>query len=680
LEGLHGDLAKGSQLMHKLGSFHILLVHPPVESPAAPPLAMAQVAGLLAGSDLSLEQYDANLDFFLNHFLTPQRLTGFVDLIEKRGKQGVFDKADAFSTSLFTNLATNSEQWALKIAGVGRSLALLRTEDFYRPESCLTALKDIGDLLDLASLAYYPSRIQWGRFSNPAVQDLSQARSFIEDYETNPFLSLCQGGLASRIARPKPGLIILFVSAPDQVLAALTIARLCKKQRPRLHVALMGNHGLLAGTEGYGDSLLPENDPQALLDLIARLTGLTISGNSTNPDFSGLPMKDYLAPAVVLPFEEPSGFAQNLTPPSRLMAHLVKQEQSLGAKGFLSKDAHLTPASIAKMAGEMAEERPSFCIGLKCALNTSTGTEKLAAAYEAGVRLIQWRDPAGEVKFLTTLLWEASRAGIWNHVVITAEQDNSLAQKLIRFIIENPNIAHSWIQQQQSISPFASPAEQTEKSSVAYTQVAELPGQPLWQRLNEPVYELLYLDRHGIKKVMRWRVRDDGYSVYSLGQNITYHFVKPNELPPGYLDEICRMVEAGGSVGTKWVRYNLERAFLIGYVMEEGMIVGNSSLKYPRSEYVEAVNKQSDLDLTDYLERGYTSVRPEYRGMGIGTTLLEGLTGRVGKKKVFSIISSDNVATQKIALRNKTKQVAAFYSERLGKEIGVWIPAWMIED
>jgi GNAT superfamily N-acetyltransferase len=179
---------------------------------------------------------------------------------------------------------------------------------------------------------------------------------------------------------------------------------------------------------------------------------------------------------------------------------------------------------------------------------------------------------------------------------------------------------------------------------------------------------------------MRWRVRDDGYSVYSLGQNITYYFVKPHELPPGYLDEICRMVEAGGSVGKKWVRYNLERAFLIGYVLEEGVIVGNSSLKHPRLEYVEAVSKQSGLDLTQCLERGYTSVRPEYRGIGIGTKLLEGLTARVGSKKVFSIISADNVATQKIALRNQTKQVATFYSERLGKEIGVWIPAGMIED
>jgi carbamate kinase len=66
--------------------------------------------------------------------------------------------------------------------------------------------------------------------------------------------------------------------------------------------------------------------------------------------------------------------------------------------------------------------------------------------------------------------------------------------------------------------------------------------------------------------------------------------------------------------------------------------------------------------------------------MGIGTKLLEGLTARAGKKKVFSIIGEDNVATQKIALRNQTKKVTTFYSERLGKEMGVWMPAWMLDE
>jgi GNAT superfamily N-acetyltransferase len=472
----------------------------------------------------------------------------------------------------------------------------------------------------------------------------------------------------------------LFVSTPDQVLAALTMARFSKKQRPGLHVALLGNHLLLAGARNYCDSLLPEDNLELLLDLIARLGGRASQRDSAGPYFSGLPLKDYLAPGVVLPLRGAAGSGSALMPSSHLLGVLLEQRRKFSAQGFLSKDDRLTPIYMAELAGEMTGEQPSFCLSLVCTLDASVGPEEMGAAHKAGVRLIQWRDPEGQLESLTKVLWDVSRAGVWNHVTMTAEAEKRLAQGLVFFMAANPNIAHSWIRRQPSTSPFASPAEGPEKTSGTYAQVSKLPGQPFWHRLNDPVHLLLYVNRHGVKKVMRWRVRDDGCSVYSLGQNLTYHFVKPQEVPPGYLNEIFRMVEAGGSVETKWVRYNLERAFLIGYVLEEGVIAGNSCLKRPRQEYVKNVNMQSGLDLSRYLERGYTSVRPEYRGMGIGTKLLEGLTAKVGNKKLFSIIGADNVATQKMALRNQTKQVATFYSKTLGKEIGVWIPAWMLKD
>ena len=123
--------------MSKPNSFHILLVNPPVDSPAIPPWGLAQAAALLSGQGLSLEQYDANLDFFLDYLLTPNRLTDFLDLIKKREKRGGFDEAGSKTASsiasLLADLAANPEQWTRKIADVGRSVELLRTEDFYQP-------------------------------------------------------------------------------------------------------------------------------------------------------------------------------------------------------------------------------------------------------------------------------------------------------------------------------------------------------------------------------------------------------------------------------------------------------------------------------------------------------------------------------------------------------------------
>jgi GNAT superfamily N-acetyltransferase len=90
------------------------------------------------------------------------------------------------------------------------------------------------------------------------------------------------------------------------------------------------------------------------------------------------------------------------------------------------------------------------------------------------------------------------------------------------------------------------------------------------------------------------------------------------------------------------------------------------------------VREQTGLDLSGHVERGYTTVRPEYRGLGIGTELLAGETKRAGEKKVYSIISSDNLGAQKMALRNKTQKIATYFSPRLQKEISVWMPESML--
>ncbi len=665
--------------MNNPETIHILLVHPPVASPSIPPWSLARTASYLFGKGLSLEQYDANLDFFLNHLLTSEQLDRFVGLTDKREKQGVYEKAGPETASLLADLAADPEKWNRKITGIGDMLDVFRTEDFYEPERYLEALGAIDALLNLASIAYYPSHIQRGLFYNPAVKGGFQAEAFMGDSDANPFLSLCRNGLALRLGHSEPKLLILCVSAADQLPAALTMACFSKEQRSELHVALMGDLQILAGAEEYCNTLIPETDPEPLLALVRKLSGSISLEYKTAPDFNALPLIDYLVPSLVLPFQLPTDTESDLMSPSLFWADLEKYPQSFNTEGLLSIDHRLKPTHMMNRADKKVKAKSPFFLGLSCLLDESADSEAMNSAYQAGVRLIQWRNPSGQLKFLTRRLWSASKAGIWNHVIMPVRSETDLDKELLEFMAANPNIVHSWGYSRSSNASSLSPLEMP-GTSVAYTQVSKLPGRPFWHLLNDPVHLLLYLNRYGAKKLLRWRIRDKGLAVYAMGKNIVYYFVKPRDLPPGYLDEICLMIEAGGSVDTALVRYNLERAFLIGYAMEHGVIVGNSSLKRPRAEYVEAVNRQSGLDLNNYLERGYTSVRPEYRGMGIGAKLLEGLTQRVGDIKLFSIISSDNAAAQKMALRNQTRRVATFYSKKLGKEVGVWMPEWMIED
>ncbi|MFO7839178.1 MAG: GNAT family N-acetyltransferase [Desulfosalsimonadaceae bacterium] len=162
---------------------------------------------------------------------------------------------------------------------------------------------------------------------------------------------------------------------------------------------------------------------------------------------------------------------------------------------------------------------------------------------------------------------------------------------------------------------------------------------------------------------------------------ITYRFSAPEDLPDGYLDEICSLVEAGGSVDPAKVRANLEGAYLIGYVLDDqGRLIACSGLKYPRRQYTETVRQQTGLDLSGYLERGYTSVLPEYRGRRIASNLLAGLTARARAdgRRLYSVIGEDNVGGQKIALNNNTRKAAVYKSPKSGKQMGIWIPEWII--
>jgi GNAT superfamily N-acetyltransferase len=330
----------------------------------------------------------------------------------------------------------------------------------------------------------------------------------------------------------------------------------------------------------------------------------------------------------------------------------------------------LPPATVSEGMGRIPGSGSNAVFGLPAPLDGSVTRQNLSALEQAGLGLIEWEGTWGVPASVTKILYEASKSGIWNRVDLSGDKEKTL----FRFVVSNPHIAHSRREPHFSFSLLDS----RQDAVPPYGRTAPLPGIPLGRLLGDPVHLLLYLKRFGQKKVVRWCLRKDGKSAYVRGEHLQFFYRRPADLPGGYLDEICRMIEAGGTVTMKWVRRNLERAFLIGYVMEEGIIVANSSLKHPRVEYVEKVKAASGLDLSGYLERGYTSVRPEYRGMGIGTRILEGLTARVGERKVFSIIGSDNTATQKIALRNRTRQVAAFYSESLGKEVGIWIPEWMV--
>ena len=289
-----------------------------------------------------------------------------------------------------------------------------------------------------------------------------------------------------------------------------------------------------------------------------------------------------------------------------------------------------------------------------------------------GVKMIVWQPAVAQIESQKTSLWNSNRVSIWNHLIFPIKWEE-IDPALLEFALNNPNIVNSYSFDGSSIAPPPATIEHRIESFGGYLKVESLPGIPIWKFMDTPEQLLCFLNKFDIQQVKKWLVMKNTSTVHPLGGSIRYCYSHPHDLPDNFFEDICRMVEAGGSVDMNKVRYNLERAFLIGYAMEFGLIVGNSSLKRPRPEYIQSLNQNTGLDFSGFLERGYTSVRPEYRGMGMGTRLLEGLTKRRQGKKLYSIITEDNLATQKIAIRNRTRKLTTFFSQKTGKQVGVWV-------
>ncbi len=164
--------------------------------------------------------------------------------------------------------------------------------------------------------------------------------------------------------------------------------------------------------------------------------------------------------------------------------------------------------------------------------------------------------------------------------------------------------------------------------------------------------------------------------------DIIYFFRRPEEIPLGTLDQVCSVIEDCGGVGTSWVKENLRDAFLIGYAEYKGEVVGTSTHKYPREAYRKKLEALTGLDLEGYLERGYTAVRPEYRGLGIGGKLIRGLIKRSEKKKVYVTIRMDNISPLKMTYKEGMVLAGTFINERTGHELGVFTnqPARIMTD
>lgn len=447
-----------------------------------------------------------------------------------------------------------------------------------------------------------------------------------------------------------PDLVLLILEASAEVDLALKLCARLADALPRAERLLWD----------WGGVLSPGQNDQAAASGVRVLSGhdgdLSSWLNRDIPrammtDYRKLDLRAYFSPSPVLAFETGSDWGACL-----------EQAHELGALGLVMGPDPATPAYLEELGRQFRGETPA--IAVCCRLDEFEAGFDWQALAQSGLALIEWSGPGhGGKKQVAALLRGAAKAGIWNHLRL--EQAHGVDE----FALKNPNLVHSCQSGRDGLQASGD------------NGLPAFPGRALWRHLRLPQHLLLYSARYGARRVSRWRVGPGKGQHWEVGQGLEYHYQAPDEIAPKLFEHICRLVESGGAVAVGWVRHNLRRAYVIAYAMEQGALVGVSSLKHPREEFIARLKKLTGLDLSGYVERGYTSVRPQYRGLGIGTKLLEGETAiaRQRGRRLYAILSEDNIGAQQMAIRNNTVKTVTFYSDKAGKDMAVWLPQWVLE-
>ncbi|MBU1641300.1 MAG: radical SAM protein [Proteobacteria bacterium] len=259
----------------------MLLIYPPVAKPGEPPAGIALLAGILRGHNLPCTLLDASLEGLLYLLDSPPSPT---DTWSRRACRGLTANLAGLKKP---QLYANQDSYQRAVADVGRVLDLIGRS------------QDVG-----LSLANFQDQ----NVSPLQSADLLQAAAI---YETNIFYPYFRDRLPGLIQTAQPELIGISLNYLSQAIPTFALIGFLKKQYPGLPVVLGG--GLVTSWLSNPAFTNPFTDLVDHLVAGPGEEGLLALLNTPNnkkhhtPQYDDLPLLDYLAPGLILPYAASSG-------------------------------------------------------------------------------------------------------------------------------------------------------------------------------------------------------------------------------------------------------------------------------------------------------------------------------------------------------------------------------------
>ncbi|MBU1137701.1 MAG: radical SAM protein [Proteobacteria bacterium] len=373
----------------------MLLIHPPLAKACEPPAGITRLAGALRGNNQDCTLWDANLEAQLFLLKQPQVP---VDTWGKRAWRNVQPNLTKLRRP---QLYENSDRYQRAIIDVNRALS--------------QSIDQPGITISLANY-------QDEAFSPLRSEDLLRAA---EEYERNPFFPFFQNRVPELLAKARGEWIGISLNYLSQALPAFALIGFLKNKYPDFSLILGG--GLITSWlrspswenpfAELIDRLVAGPGEESLLEIL----GKTSDSNYSQPDFSGLPLQDYLAPGLILPYSASTGCYWNRcsfcpekaegAPYTRISADQVMADITAlvsasqprlihfldnAVSPALMKRLSLQPPGpawygFARVSPELCS--PDFCMGLRrsgCVmlkLGIESGSQEVLTAMDKGIDL-----------------------------------------------------------------------------------------------------------------------------------------------------------------------------------------------------------------------------------------------------------------------------------------------------
>lgn len=263
----------------------MLLIHPPLAKPCEPPAGIPLLAGALRTNGLPCTVLDANLE-------------------------GIFSLLEAAPST------KNRDTWTRRAEkNLENNLTSFRSWQLYQnPSRYNRAVADVNRILDMTGREWGLS-LNLANYQDPSLSPLksNDLKRAWQRPQENIFYSYFAHRLPQVLDASGSEVVGLSLNYLSQAITTFAMAGFIKQHFPRVTIILGG--GLVtswlrhpAWRNPFGgmiDYMVAGPGEKALLDIL----GVPNTGGNFQylPDYSGLPLAEYLAPGFILPYAASSG-------------------------------------------------------------------------------------------------------------------------------------------------------------------------------------------------------------------------------------------------------------------------------------------------------------------------------------------------------------------------------------